>query len=471
MNQPDQSHSQLSKTQRALVVVMSAMGGFLVTFMASSINIALPLIQAEFDISAVLLSWVSMSYILVSGAALLPMGRLADFYGRMRLFTLSMVIFAVMSFASAFAPSTEVLLAFRAIHGIGLAIGSAASTAVVVLAYPPESRGRALGLSVSCVYLGVTLGPVLGGLIVHNMGWRSLFLVVGALSLVNVALPLWKLRGVEWREPKTGRFDIVGSIIYATALTALLLGFSLVPDIVGGALLAAGVAGVALFLWWETRAADPLLNIDLFRKSRVFAFSNMAVLVNYSATSAMVFLMSLYLQYNRGLDAQKAGLVLVTGPLIQAVMSPMVGRLADRVNARYLSSVGMGVCLGGLLGLSFVGAQTPFWYVIVMICVLCAGVALFGTPITHTIMASVQTRYVGVASATLATMRQAGMNLSQGVATLVLALEVGRQAIQPGDYPQLLTSMRISYLVFTGLCALGLGAALVGPRRGRARVR
>jgi EmrB/QacA subfamily drug resistance transporter len=466
MNESATHRPQDPSANRTMVLAVATLGGFLVTFMSSAINIALPLIETEFHVSAVTLSWISLSYILVAGATLLPAGRIADLYGRMRLFVWGMVIFTIISFASAFAPSASVLLALRAVHGLGLAIGAATSTALVTLAYPSQSRGRALGLNVAGIYLGLALGPVLGGLIIHNLGWRSLFLVVGALGLVNVVLPLWKLRHLDWREPKTARFDVLGSVVYAVSLTAVLLGFSLLPSFPGAILITAGIAGLAAFLWWETRAADPLFHVDLLRRSRVFAFSNAAAFINYSATSAMVFLMSLYLQYNRGLNPQTAGLVLVTGTFVQAAFSPVAGRLGDRVEARYVASAGMAVCVLGLFALSFVGTDTPYWYIITTLCVLGLGFAFFSTPIMHTIMGSVERRWVGVASATLATMRLAGQNMSMGVATLILAVEVGRHAIQPADYPRVLSSVRVSFLIFTVLCVVGVVASLVGPRRG-----
>jgi MFS family permease len=451
--------------KRTWVLACSSLGGFLVTFMTSSVNVALPLIDAEFSVSAVMLSWIALAFILVSGAALLPAGRVADLYGRVRVFLLGMVVMAVISFASALAPSAAVLLVFRALHGVGLALGAATSVAVVILAFPLESRGRALGMNVAGVYLGMALGPVLGGLIVHNLGWRSLFWVVGALGLVNVVLVLWKLRGVEWREEKTARFDLMGSVIYAAGLTAVLLGFSLLPGVAGMILVPAGVAGLVLFLWWETRAGAPLLHVDLLRRSRVFTFSNLATFVNYASTSAMIFLMSLYLQYNRGLNAQTAGFVLVCGTGVQVICSPLVGRLADRVEARHVASGGLALSVVALLGLSFLGVATPYWYIIIMLCLLGAGIALFAAPNTHAIMGSVENRWVGVAAATVATMRQAGVSMSMGVATLMLALLVGRQEIEPENYPQVLTSIRITFLIFTILCVLGVGAQLVGPRR------
>ncbi len=452
---------------RGMILLVATLGGFLVTFMASSVNIALPLIGAEFQASAVMLSWISMSMILVSGALLLPVGRLADTYGRVRFFILSNVLLTVALFASGFAPSAGFLLAMRALTGFCLAIGSVTSTTLVILAYPVETRGRALGLNVGGVYLGLTVGPVLGGLIVHNLGWRSLFLVVGAAALIDVILPLWKLRQVEWREPKTGKFDLPGSVLYAVSLVLLLLGFSRLPGLSGIVLVPVSIVGLALFLWWENKAADPLLPVSLLRRNRVFGFTNAAVLVNYAATSAMVFLMSLYLQYNRGLNAQTAGFVLVTGTFVQALASPWAGRLCDRLPARYVASTGMGFCVLGLLALVFLGDQTPYWYVILALCALGFGFGLFSTPATHIVMGSVDKRWLGVASATIAAVRQAGMSLSTGVAALLLAVLVGRKAIKPEDYPALLTSVRLTFLIFTALCVVGVAASLVGPRSGR----
>ena len=277
--------------------------------------------------------------------------------------------------------------------------------------------------------------------------------------------PHLETHGVEWREPKRARFDTTGSALYAAALPALLLGFTLLPSPLGTILVAGGVVGIAAFLWWETRAADPLLDVDLFRHNRVFAFCNMAAFINYAATLAVSFLMSLYLQYTRGLNPQTAGFVLVAGAFFQAAFSPVAGRVADRIEPRLVASGGMGLCVLGLLGLVFVGKQTPYWYVICMLCLLGLGFAFFASPITHAVMGSVETRHVGVASSTLATVRWAGQNLSIGMAGLILATVVGSKAIEPSLYPRVLTGVRLSFEIFTVLCALGVGATLVGPRR------
>lgn len=459
------SRAEPSPLERGLVLFISALGGFLVTFMTSAVNLALPVIGEEFQTSAVTLSWVSLAYMLVSGACLLPMGRLGDLYGRVRVFNWGMVAFCALALASALAPSIEVLLALRALHGVSLAVGSATAFALVVSAYPAESRGRALGLTVASVYAGMSLGPVVGGLIVHHLGWRMLFVVTGVLGLVNLAVGFGRLRGIEWREPKTAPFDVAGSLVYAAGFVSLLLGFSFLPEIAGVALVAAGVGALVVFLRVEKRASDPLLQTSLLRGNPVFTFSNLAALLQYGATYAMIFLLSLYLQYNRGLDAQSAGLVLVAGNVVQVICAPLAGRLADRVSTRHLASVGLGISVLGLVGFSFLGADTAYWYIMAMLCLVGAGVAIFAAPNTHTIVSSVDGRWVGMASATLAAMRQAGMNMSQAVATLVLAVEVGRGAIQSADHSQLLVSIRLSFLIFVALSVLGVAASLVGPRR------
>jgi EmrB/QacA subfamily drug resistance transporter len=452
-----------------MVLLVVAAAEFLTTFMVSSVNIALPAIDDEWHVSAVTLSWISLAYILAAAALLMPAGRLADLKGRKRLFVAGMIVFTIFSFASVFAPSASVLILFRVLQGVGTAMLYACTVAMVALAYPPETRGQAIGIQVASVYLGLTGGPLLGGVIIDNLGWRFLFLIVGALGVVVCLFAGWGLRGVEWREPKRARFDVPGAIAWAVALTMLLIGFSLLPEVLGWVLIAAGAGGITGFLWWETRAPDPMLNVALLRGNRVFAYSNAAIFINYAATFAPTFLMSLYLQYNKGLTAQDAGLLLVTGTVVQTVFSPVAGRLADRIQARFLAAAGMALSVLGLGAFVFLGAATAYWYIITTLCVLGLGLAFFCTPIMHVIMGSVDRSQAGVASATIATMRMTGQNISQGLATLLLSIFVGRHSIEAVDYPNLLTSIRVTFAIMAVLCIFGVGASLVGPRRAKAR--
>ncbi len=455
---------ELTSTKRNIVLAVTTLSGFIATFIASAINMALPRIEAEFHLSAVVLDWITLTYILAAGAILMPVGRLADVFGQMKTFTLGLIWFTVFAFATAFAPSGAALLALRTLHGLAGALLFATNIALATVSHPPETRGRALGILTAGVYLGTTTGPLLGGVIAQHLGWRALFHIVGGVALVTCALTVLKLRGIEWKEPKPARFDVLGSLVWLVAFPALLLGFTFLPGLVGSLLVGGGIVGLACFLWWETRAADPVLNVGLLRRNRVFALSNSAALINYSATTAMIFLMSLYLHYVRGLGLMQAGAVLACGTALQAAVSPFAGRLADRLQPRLIAALGMMLCTLGLLAFSFLGESTPYSYVIPAVCILGVGFGLFASPVAHIIMGSVERRHMGPASATLAVMRLTGQGLSMGIAGLVLAVIVGRHEIdeQSGaDLSNLLMSVRTTFAIFTALCVLGLLAILM----------
>ena len=287
------------------------------------------------------------------------------------------------------------------------------SMAILTCVYPHGERGRAIGISTAAVYLGLSLGPVLGGFLVHRFGWRSVFLAVVPVGLAGVILTLTRLRG-EWDEARGEKFDAAGSAVFGIGLAALMYGFSRLPSLFGAGLVAAGLALLGAFILWEKRVAAPVLDVRLFRANRVFAFSNAAALINYSATSAVAFLLSLYLQYVKGLPPQKAGLVLVAQPLVMALFSPLAGRASDRIEPRVVASVGMAISSAGLLALVFLGPETSIGFITGALLGLGFGFALFSSPNTNAVMCSVERRAYGVASSTLGTMRLTGQMLSLG---------------------------------------------------------
>ena len=454
-----------SRADQRMVLLVTSLSGFLVTLMASSINIALPMIGSEFHASAVTLSWISLSYVMAAGIVLMPVARVASFRGWTRVFLWGSALLAVTFFAAALSPNAAVLVVLRFAQGVCSGIVFVTAPTMVTLAYPHERLGRAIGLNVLGVYSGTTLGPLLGGVIIHNLGWRMLFVVAGAAGVAVLLLAIWKTRAVDWREPRPADFDAFGCVAYALGLAAVLVGFSILPALWGAGLVGAGILGLVAFVWWEAWVASPVMDVALFRNNRVFAFSNMAAFINYAATFALTFVLSLYLQYNRGLNAQTAGFVLACGAFVQAAFSPLAGRLGDRMRAPLVAAAGMALCVGGLLAFVFLGQTTPYWYILLMLGVLGLGFAFFSTPISQTIMGSVEKRQLGTASATLVTMRLAGQSMSIGLATLMLAIFVGGRTIEPGDYPSVLASVRLSFVVFTVLCVFGVGATLAGAWR------
>jgi EmrB/QacA subfamily drug resistance transporter len=449
-------HKGVSK-KVALVVVTIA--SFLAPFMMSAINIALPSIGREFAMDAVLLAWVPTSYLLSTTVFLLPFGRIADMHGRKRIFAYGIVLYIISSLLAATSTSAIMLILSLIPQGIGAAMIICSGVAIIASSYPEEGRGRALGINVAAVYLGLSLGPFLGGLLTQYFGWRSIFLASLPLGLIVITLLLWKMKG-EWAEAKGEKFDVSGSVIYGLAVVAIMYGLSILPEILGLAVILIGLLGFVAFFWRETKVTNPLLNMNLFKKNRVFAFSNIAALINYSATFAVTFLLSLYLQYTKGFSPQTAGMVLLSMPAIQAIFSPLAGRLSDRITPQILASSGMGITTIGLILLAFLGQNTAIGFIIFSLIILGFGFAFFSSPNTNAVMSSVEAKTYGVASATLATMRSVGMMLSMGIAMLMSAIYIGRVEITPEYYSSFVAGMKVAFIIFAALCFVGIFASL-----------
>ncbi|MGD0092823.1 MAG: MFS transporter, partial [Planctomycetota bacterium] len=372
-------------TSPAVALTIAGLSSFLTPFLGSATTVALRAIGDEFRMSAVALTWVASAYLLSSALFLVPFGRLADIYGRKRLFRLGILVFTGASVLLAGAPAADLLLAFRAVQGVGSAMIFCTSMAILLSVMPAGERGKALGINTAAVYCGLSAGPVLGGLLTHYLGWRSIFIFTGALGLAAYLLAAWKLKG-EWAEARGERFDAPGAAFYSLSLLALAGAFSWLPRWQGVAALLCGAAGLTAFILWELRTAQPLLDLNLFRHNTVFAFSNLAALINYAATFAVGFLLSLYLQHIKGLAPRGAGMVLLAQPLVMAFFSPLAGRLSDRIQPRVVASLGMGLTACGLVALAFVAAATPLGYVAACLVVLGLGFAFFSAPNTNAVM-------------------------------------------------------------------------------------
>lgn len=446
-------------------LAIALFSSFLTPFMASSVNIALPAIGQEFRMGAVLLSWVPTSYILAAAMFLVPFGRLADIYGRKRTFSCGMWIFTFSSLLIAFSSSATQLIAFRVAQGFGSAMIFGTGMAILTSVFPIEERGRVLGINVASTYLGLSLGPVLGGLLTSQFGWRSIFLVNVPLGLLVIYLVATKLK-LEWAEARGELFDKTGALLYSISLVLLMYGLSLLPSMAGVVLAVAGILGAILFIFWERKAASPLLNMNLFVHNALFAFSNLAALINYSATFAVTFLLSLYLQYIKGFSPQHAGLILVAQPLVMAFFSPLAGRLSDTIEPRVVASLGMAFTATGIGLFIFINADTPIASIILGLMLVGFGFALFASPNTNAIMSSIEKRFYSVGSATLGTMRLIGQMLSMGITMVILAFFIGGARITPEYHPLFLTSMKTTFSISFILCCSGIFASLA---RGKVR--
>jgi len=432
---------------KRVVLFVATLSSFLTPFMGSATTIALPSIGKEFAANAVLLGWVTTSFLLAAAMFLVPFGRIADIYGRKKVFTCGVLVFAFSLLLSANSNSLFMLVSFQFLQGIGGAMIYGTSVAILTSVFPLGERGKVLGINAAAIYLGVSLGPFLGGVLTEHFGWRSIFFASVPLCLIILVLVFWRLKN-EWAEARGESFDFVGSVIYSLALAAIIYSFSLLPAMSGVWLILAGGVGLLAFVRWEMLVERPVLDVDLFRNNRVFAFSNLAALINYSATFAVGFLLSFYLQYVKGLSPQSAGLVLLAQPIVQSVFSPFAGRLSDKVEPRVVASAGMALTFVGLFVFTFLDEGTALGLVIANLTLLGFGFALFSSPNVNAVMSSVEKRFYGVASGTLGTMRLIGQTLSMGIAMLTLDLYLGRVQITPEQYPLFLESSRITFTVF-----------------------
>ncbi|MFO8066568.1 MAG: MFS transporter [Bacteroidales bacterium] len=436
-------------------LISATLASFLTPFMVSSVNIALPSIGREFSMNAVMLNWVATSYLLAAAMFLVPFGRLADIVGRKKIFTAGIIIYTLSSLLAGFSITPEMLILFRVVQGFGSAMVFGTGVAILTSVFPPNERGKVLGINVAAVYIGLSLGPFLGGLLTEYFGWRSIFFVNVPAGLTVIAFILAKLKG-EWAEAKGEKFDIAGSFIYCVSLTVLMYGFSLLPGTNGIWLVLFGFAGLFVFIKWQGRVKSPLLNINLFRKNKVFAFSNIAALINYSATFAVSFLLSLYLQYTHGYSAREAGVILVAQPAVMAIFSPLAGRLSDKIEPRIIASVGMALACAGLSVFAFLTATSSITFILTGLIILGFGFALFSSPNTNAVMGAVEKKYYGIAAGTLGTMRLTGQMFSMGVVMIIFALFIGRTKISPANYSLFQDGVKTSFIVFAALCFVGI---------------
>jgi EmrB/QacA subfamily drug resistance transporter len=453
----------IDNRKAALVAILSS--SLLMAFVGSSLTVALPTLGREFAMNAVFLGWIPTLFFLTTAMLLVPAGRVADIYGRKKIFAWGMGMYTLSSLLNAFAVAPEMVVLGQIGQGMGNALASATGVAILTSLFPVGERGKVLGLNVTAIYLGLSLGPCIGGFLIHYLGWRSIFLINGPLGLLIIAFTLWQLKG-EWAESKGERFDFIGSGIYSLMLASLTCGLSLLPQMAGAWLILVGLLGLFAFVEWELHVQSPIFDMRLFQHNSVFALSNLAALIHYSATFAVTFLLSLYLQYTKELTPQNAGLILVSQPIMMALVSPFAGRLSDKIEPRVVASIGIACTTAGLFLLSFLQATTPLVWIVFNLILMGLGFALFSSPNINAIMSSVDKRSYGVAAATLSTMRVTGQVFSMGVVMLLFALYIGKIKITPQSYPLFLTTMQLAFRILAVFCLVGTFASLA---RGRVR--
>jgi EmrB/QacA subfamily drug resistance transporter len=412
----------------------------------------------DFGASIAGIEWVVTVYLLVVSGLLLTFGRLGDLRGHRRVYVSGFAVFVLGSGLCGFSPSAGALVGFRALQALGAAMLASNAPAILTGNFPAIERGRALGLQATMTYLGLTVGPSLGGWLTGAFGWRSVFYInvpVGALAL-------WlSLRFIPADRPAERGipFDFTGASLFILGLVTLLLGlnqghawgWSSVPTL---ASLALAALALAAFVSLERRRPHPMLDLRLF-KEPTFTLSTASAVVNYIGLFHITFLMPFYLIQGRGFTPQQAGLLLTAQPLVMALVAPLSGALSDRVGTRLPSTIGMVILTVGLLLFSRVAPGTPQGTVVILLAVAGLGTGVFISPNNSALMGSAPAACQGIAAAVLATARSLGMVLGIGIAgailTTVLATDLGGN---PGA--GLYEALRLSFVVAAAITAVGV---------------
>ncbi len=442
-------------TTRHIILFATSIGSFLNPFIGSMIVLAMPQVGLEFAVSARDLGWLTLIFLLANAIFLVPASRLADILGYRRSYLLGALIVAVSCALSVFTPTYPLLLFLRVCAAVGTSFLLITGLAILSRVYPAKERGGAFGINTAMVYIGASAGPIIGGFLTGAFGWRSVFLVMVPLAFF-AAVPLWKYYRDDVPASSSGPFDIRGTILYATAMFCIMYGLSTLPDTASLALALIGGILMALFIRYELGQTNPVLHVRLFFTNRRFARSSYAALLNYACTYGSIFFVSLYLQSIGHLTAEQAGLIVFFQPLIQAFMTPIAGKLSDKIDPRYIVTLGMVLSAVGVLLLAGLTMQTELHYIAVTQICIGLGTSLFSAPNTNAIMGSVSQKEYSTASGTVAVMRQSGMILSMAVCMAAISIFVGStDMLGPAMYDRFLQALQISMIICAALAGIG----------------
>jgi EmrB/QacA subfamily drug resistance transporter len=461
-----------TRASKRAALAVATFGAFMTPFDGSVVNLALPTIGHEFHGDVVALGWIATSYVLGLTICVIPFGRLADIRGRRLIYVIGVALFTTASALCGVAFSLASLIAARFVQGVAAAMMAGNSIALLTSIFPAQERGKALGIQTAAVYIGLSLGPSVGGFLVESLGWRSVFYVNVPIGIGVIALALTQVPR-DAAERRGEKLDPIGIAMWGAALTMILLGLTLSEQ--RGApffrtLVGSGAALLAVFLFYEARVASPLLDVRLF-KNIPFAFSTVTALLNYSAVFGVSFVISLYLQLVSGFRPEEAGFILLAQPVMMAIVSPLSGRLSDKIQPRILSSIGMAVVATAIFSLSRLAADAPAAAIAARLMLLGVGHAFFSSPNVNATVSSVEKRQYGVAAAILSTMRFTGQAISIAVAASVLSAHLGGVAVSTAagariPVPAFMAGMKTALEILAAICATGIITSLV---RGRIR--
>ncbi len=446
---------EYSNKEARAVVLACYISGFIAPLLSTMMNLSLVNIGEEFDVGSHSLAYVNSAFLLASVIFMVPFAKLADIVGKKRMFVIGLLIIVAGCFIACLAPSFAVVVIGRAIIGIGAASLATLSISMLTDVTPKERRGTVMGYNTMFIYMGLSLGPVIGGTLNDLIGWRLLFLLTVPLAIISITLIMTGFRR-EIRPDPDGVFDLKDSILYGIAILLSMAGVMNLPEIWAVACLVVGLILFILFV--RTQIGNPhcIQNMDLF-KNWTFSGSCIAAFMSYAASYSISFFLALYLQSIGGLTATEAGLVMVTQPVVQCLCSPIFGKLTDKMhNKIILPTLGMVITSISIATYVFYDLDTPVMMVLLSMAIGGLGFAMFSAPNTTLIMASAPKEHSSEASAILANMRQIGMMVSMGIAMFFITTIMGStDNLRPETYGLFLQAMTTTLSVCLAMCIIG----------------
>lgn len=440
-------------TTKKYVLLVSILVSFLVPYISSSVNIALPDIGKTFALNSILLGWIPSLYLLFNGILLIPFGKIADIYGKKKIITYGIIVFTLASLMSAIAPSSTILFISRILQGIAAAMIFANVYSLIASVFPKHEKGRALSLSVGTAYIGLSIGPVLGGFLTTYFGWQSIFYFAVPFGIISI-IAILKLKG-EWLEAQEDKFSLSSTIVFALSIIGIMYGFSEITTNLGIISLILGSLGTIFFIWLQAKVENPLIHPQVLF-DRVYIINNLTSLVNYGPGIFTIFLLTLYLQNIRGLSPDQTGLILCVQSVFIAIFSLLVGRMLDYIRPRYIAAIGMALTAVGLTIFLFIEQNTSFELIILALAIIGSGYGLSASSSTQISVEYIDNKFYGVSTATLNTMRVVGQMMGMAVTLAVLNILIGQAHLNSSNFALFIQGCKIPFLIFAILCYVSI---------------
>ncbi len=443
-------------------VFVAFITSFFAVFLSVGIVLGVPSIASEFGMNNVFQNWITTLTALVIAVFTLPAGQISGKYGVKKSLIIGVSIFLVASIGACLSFSTIPFLIFRVFQGIGIAFSNVSAIAMVVQAVNPQNRGKALGFTVTGIYLAGSLSPVFCGFLVYNFGWRAMFYFVIPFLILCVVLMILKIPK-EWKTYENSKIDGLGYILYGLGISLFIYGFTNLMNTFGAISVILGLILLIIFGYYELKIDSPAFNMNLFKNMK-FTSSNIAALCSYLAIASLTTILNYHFQYVRGWNAQISGIILIITPIIMAIMAPNSGKLSDKIHPQKLAAIGMSITTIALLILIFLDVNMPLYLIVIAMILQGIGMGLFTTPNTNAIMSSVPPNETPNASAAQSAMRTIGQTMSLGILTLVFAWIMGSLKLSSAYADMIVQSSQLVCLICTVICIIAIFASLVGIR-------